>query len=96
MISWDIVMALSQAVLGAFIIPMLRDSTAYVPRLTSIVYAVFLGVIALTLLNIGSPLGGLIAGISAVLWAFVFVFRGKAPNLRPEDTCGFCGTRRHD
>jgi len=79
MISWDIIMAVSQAVLGAFIIPTLRDANAYIPRLMSIVYAVFLSVIAVTLFNLGSPMGGAIAGISAALWAVVFVLRGTPP-----------------
>ncbi len=74
--NWDLVMALAQTVLGAFILPILRDRGAYVPRLTSSVYAVGLAVIALTLFNLGSPMGGVIAGISAALWAVVFAIRG--------------------
>ena len=76
--NWDFVMAGAQAVLGAFILPTLWNNKAYVPRISSGVYAIGLGVIALTLFNLDAPMGGAIAGVSGVLWAVVFLIRGES------------------
>ncbi len=75
--NWDIVMAIAQAVLAAFILPILWNSNSYVPRLTSGTFSLGLGAVALSLINLESPLGGAVAGVSMVLWAVVFVVRGK-------------------
>ena len=76
--NWDIVMAIAQVVLAAFILPILWNSNSYVPRLTSGIFSLGLGAVALSLLNLESPLGGAVAGVNMVLWAVVFIIRGKS------------------
>lgn len=80
MISWDIVMMLAQAELGAFVIPTLLNKHAYTPRLQSIGFVTGLAVVTVTLLvGFSAPLSAAVAGLSTLGWALVFVFRGTAP-----------------
>jgi len=80
MISWDIVMMLAQAELGAFVIPTLLNKNAYTPRLQSVGFITGLAVITVTLLvGFNAPLSAMVAGLSTLGWTLVFIFRGKAP-----------------
>ncbi len=75
--SWDLIMALAQAELGAFILPTLLNKRAYMPRLTSGGLAVGLVAITVTLaVGFNAPMGAAIAGLSALGWALIFAFRG--------------------
>lgn len=78
MMSWDLVMALAQAELGLFIVPILLNKAAYTPRLTSGGIVAGLVVITVTLaMGFDAPMGATVAGLSALGWALVFAFRGK-------------------
>ena len=80
MFSWDIVMMLAQAELGAFVIPTLLNKHAYIPRLQSVGFVMGLAVITVTLLvGFDAPLSAAVAALSTVGWALIFVFRGKTP-----------------
>jgi len=64
--SWDLVMALAQAELGA-----------YMPRLSS--GGLFAGLVVVTvtlLVGFNAPIAAAIAGLSAIGWALVFALRG--------------------
>lgn len=75
--SWDLIMALAQAELGAFTIPILLNKRAYIPRLTSGGIVVGLGVMAVTLaVGLNAPMSAAIAGLSALGWVLIFAFRG--------------------
>ena len=75
--NWDLIMALAQAELGAFTIPILLNKRAYTPRLTSggLVAGLIVIVVALAV-GFNAPMGAAIAGLSALAWALIFAFRG--------------------
>ena len=75
--SWDLIMALAQAELGAIILPTLLNKEAYMPRLSS--GGLFAGLVVVTvtlLMGFDAPIAAAIAGLSALGWAAVFAFRG--------------------
>ncbi len=76
--SWDLIMALAQAELGAFTIPMLLNKHAYMPRFSSGGLVAGLIVVTVTLMvGFHAPLSAAIAAAAAVGWSLVFIFRGK-------------------
>lgn len=76
--NWDLVMALAQAELGAFILPTLLNSKAYMPRLTSGGMTAGLTVVTIALLvGFHAPLSAAIAAAACIGWSLVFIFRGK-------------------
>lgn len=57
--------------------PTLLNREAYVPRLTSAVSVVGLTVIIVALIGTGLVLSPIVSTVTAVIWVFIFVFRGK-------------------
>jgi hypothetical protein len=52
---------------------------SYVPRLSSFGYFLALTIISISLLGLEAPLGSLVSGIGAFVWALILWKRGK-PN----------------
>ena len=74
---WDVALMAATMGLNIFILPTLLNSRAHVPRVTSGPFAVAIAVIALALLQLDNPLGAAANALGALLWATIFVLRGK-------------------
>ena len=73
---WDMVMAGAQVGLNLCLLPTVFRSTSYVPRFTSASTTVGLSVVALSLFNLGAPLGGFSVVVGVLLWASIFIYHG--------------------
>ena len=74
---WDIVIAIGNVILLPSLLPTLLDSRSYVPRITSGFAVVGLSFIVAGLTGEGFLISPVLTSVAIVLWAFVFLFRGK-------------------
>ncbi len=63
------------------LMPTLLSREAYVPRFTSAVSVIGLTVIIVALIGTGLVLSPIVSTVIAVIWVFIFVFRGKRSPL---------------
>lgn len=74
---WDYVIATGNVILLPSLLPTLLDSRSYVPRVTSAFAVIGLSFIVTGLIGEGLVISPILTSAAAVLWAFVFLFRGK-------------------
>lgn len=75
--SWDIFLAVSQAILVPPVLVALASSHTYIPRWSSGVLVVGLVGVAVALFGLGAVFGGTVTGLEVALWGLVFWIRGK-------------------
>ncbi len=75
--TWDVLLTFGTILFIPGLMPTLLSREAYVPRLTSAVSVVGLSVIIVALIGTGFVLGPIVSTVTAVIWVFIFVFRGK-------------------
>ncbi len=75
--TWDVLLTFGTILFIPGLMPTLLNREAYVPRLTSAVSVVGLTVIIVALIGTGFVLGPIVSTVTAVIWVFIFVFRGK-------------------
>ncbi len=76
---WDIVIAIGNLIVLPALLPTLLDGRAYVPRITSAPTVVGLSFISAGLIGEGFVISPILTSSGVVLWAFVYLFRGKRP-----------------
>jgi hypothetical protein len=76
-LTWDVLLTFGTILFIPGLMPTLLNREAYVPRLTSAVSVVGLSVIIVALIGTGFVLGPIVSTVTAVIWVFIFVFRGK-------------------
>lgn len=74
---WDIIIAAGNVILLPSLLPTLLDSRSYVPRITSALTVIGLSFIVAGLIGEGFVISPVFTSTIALLWAFVFLFRGK-------------------
>ena len=74
---WDVVIATGNVILLPSLLPTLLDSRSYVPRITSGFAVVGLSFIVAGLTGEGFVISPFLTSAAVVLWAFIFLFRGK-------------------
>ena len=74
---WDIVIAIGNLILLPSLLPTLLDSRSYIPRITSGFAVVGLSFIVAGLIGEGFVISPVLTSVAVVLWAFIFLFRGK-------------------
>ena len=74
---WDIVIATGNVILLPSLLPTLLDSRSYVPRITSGFAVIGLSFIVAGLIGEGFLISPIFTSAAVVLWAFIFLFRGK-------------------
>ncbi len=74
---WDVTIAIGNLILLPSLLPMLLDSRAYVPRITSGFAVIGLSFIVAGLIGEGFVISPVLTSTAVVLWAFVFLFRGQ-------------------
>ena len=79
--TWDVLLTLGTILFIPGLMPTLLSREAYVPRLTSAVSVVALTTIIVALIGTGFVLSPIVATVTAVIWASIFVFRGKRSPL---------------
>ena len=75
--NWDVLLTLGTLLFIPGLMLTLLNREAYVPRLTSAVSVVGLTVIIVALIGAGLVLSPIVSTVIAVIWVFIFVFRGK-------------------
>ena len=79
--TWDVLLTFGTILFIPALMPTLLSREAYVPRLTSAVSVVALTVIIVALIGTGLVLSPIVSTVIAVIWVFIFVFRGKRSPL---------------
>ena len=74
---WDIVIAIGNLILLPSLLPTLLDSRSYVPRITSGFGVIGLSFVVTGLIGEGLVLSPVLTSVAVILWAFIFLFRGK-------------------
>ncbi len=74
---WDIVIAIGNLILLPSLLPTLLDSRSYVPRVTSGFGVIGLSFIVTGLIGEGFVISPVLTSVAVLLWAFIFLFRGK-------------------
>ncbi len=74
---WDVVIAIGNLILLPSLLPTLLDSRSYVPRITSGFAVIGLSFVVVGLLGEGFVISPVLTSTAALLWAFIFLFRGK-------------------
>ncbi len=74
---WDLIIAIGNMILLPSLLPTLLDSRSYVPRITSGFAVIGLSFIVAGLIGEGFVISPVLTSSAVVLWAFVFLFRGK-------------------
>ncbi|RLC54903.1 MAG: hypothetical protein DRI30_08415 [Chloroflexi bacterium] len=77
---WDIVIAIGNVILLPSLLPTLLDNRSYVPRITSGFAVVGLSFIVAGLIGEGFVISPVLTSSAIVLWAFIYLFRGKTPD----------------
>ena len=80
--NWDVLLTLGTLLFIPGLMLTLLNREAYVPRLTSSVSVVGLTVIIVALIGAGLVLSPIVSTVIAVIWVFIFVFRGKRSPLK--------------
>ena len=75
--SWDLLLAASQAVLMVPILVALSNSHTYIPRWSTGPLIVGLIGVMVALFGLGAVFGATVAGLEVILWGLVFWMRGK-------------------
>ena len=79
--TWDVLLTFGTILFIPGLMLTLLSREAYVPRLTSAVSVVALTVIIVALIGTGLVLSPIVSTVIAVIWIFIFVFRGKRSPL---------------
>ena len=79
--TWDVLLTFGTILFIPGLMLTLLSREAYVPRLTSAVSVVALTVIIVALIGTGLVLSPIVSTVIAVIWVFIFVFRGKRSPL---------------
>jgi len=74
---WDIVIAIGNLILLPSLLPTLFNSRSYVPRITSGFAVIGLSFVVAGLIGEGFVISPLLTSSAVVLWAFIYLFRGK-------------------
>ncbi len=74
---WDVVIAIGNLILLPSLLPTLLDSRSYVPRITSGFAVIGLSFVVAGLIGEGFVISPVLTSTAVVLWAFIFLFRGK-------------------
>ncbi len=74
---WDLIIAIGNVILLPSLLPTLLDSRSYVPRITSGFAVVGLSFVVAGLIGEGFTISPVLTSVAIVLWAFIFLFRGK-------------------
>ena len=74
---WDFVIAIGNLILLPSLLPTLLDSRSYVPRITSGFAVIGLSFVVVGLVGEGFVISPILTSTAALLWAFIFLFRGK-------------------
>ncbi len=74
---WDITIAIGNLILLPSLLPTLLDSRSYVPRITSGFAVIGLSFVVVGLLGEGFVISPILTSTAILLWAFIFLFRGK-------------------
>ena len=75
--SWDLLLAASQALLVVPILIALGNSHTYIPRWSSGTLVVGLIGVTAALFGLGAVFGATVTGVEVALWGVVFGMRGK-------------------
>ncbi len=73
---WDVVIAIGNLILLPSLLPTLLDSRSYVPRITSGFAVIGLSFVVVGLIGVGFFISPILTWTAALLWAFIFLFRG--------------------
>ncbi len=74
---WDVVIAIGNLILLPSLLPTLLDSRSYVPRITSGFAVIGLSFVVVGLIGEGFVISPILTSTAALLWAFIFLFRGQ-------------------
>ena len=74
---WDIIIAIGNLILLPALLPTLLDGRSYVPRITSGFAVIGLSFVVAGLIGEGFVISPVLTSAAVVLWAFIFLFRGK-------------------
>ena len=74
---WDVTIAIGNLILLPSLLPTLLDSRSYVPRITSGFGVIGLSFVVTGLIGEGLVLSPVLTSVAVILWAFIFLFRGK-------------------
>ena len=74
---WDFVIAIGNLILLPSLLPTLLDSRSYVPRITSGFAVIGLSFVVAGLVGEGFVISPILTSTAALLWAFIFLCRGK-------------------
>ena len=75
--NWDVLLTLGTLIFIPGLMPTLLNKEAYVPRATSAVSVIGLTAIIAGLIGSGLVLSPIVSSMTAVVWVFIFVYRGK-------------------
>lgn len=75
---WDVLITIGNLVIIPALLPTILSRRAYVPRLTSGMSVLGIGTVVVGLAGAGLVLSPIVVGCIAVLWAFIFLRRGRA------------------
>ena len=78
--SWDLLLAASQAVLMVPILVALSNSHTYIPRWSTGPLVVGLIGVTVALFGLDAVFGATVTGVEVALWGLVFWMRGKKGN----------------
>lgn len=73
----NLLVIIASFIVGIVLIPVLKDKKAYIPRFTSISTATAIYIFTFVFFDEGLILGGIAELISAIMWSFIFIWRGK-------------------
>ena len=72
---WDILLTIGNAVFIPALVPAVMDKRAFVPRKTSGLAVLGIGLVIVGLVGQGLVLSPLMAAVGGLMWAFIFLFR---------------------
>lgn len=73
----NLVVIIASFMVGIVLIPVLRDSKAYIPRTTSVLTAGAIYLFTFVFLDESLILGGIAELFGAIMWTFIIIYRGS-------------------
>jgi hypothetical protein len=74
---WDLLITIGNLAVIPALVPTLINRRAYVPRLTSGLSVLGISVVVTGLAGAGLVLSPIVVGVIGLMWALIFVFRGR-------------------